>query len=477
MRWLRFVGWWLSSRPIEADLAQAWRLLSDNPERVVLALGIFVRLVVYYENRGYFLDEASLLGNIAGVPIFDFSQPLSSNQLAPHGFLIVERAIVSKLGHGGYATRLFPLVSGITALVLFSWLARRVLPPRPALVALVLFAFSDDLVHYSSELKPYSLDLAIGLAVTLLAIDAVREPPGAGRAAGLAILAAVAPWFSFPSAFIIAGCGLSLILLCLVRRQYKDALIWGIRGALWLASFAASYRASLAILHPPSAMYRFWNFAFLPVWPLPMSLRRISESAGILLEIFVNPLNLVAPVWPWLGVMLPLLLMLAGGARLARQSLPDWALLVVPISLAVVASALKQYPLHGRLILPLVPALVLLVAGGTETIHQLAPGRPRLLYGLCLILLLWYPTSAALSQAAFPAVRMFNRHGDLHNNIFLQYGEPAHGPRERLPFRGDQLERVPARAFWRADDGQGGFRPREYPKGQAGGSWQAHRSA
>ena len=43
-------------------------------------------------------------------------------------------------------------------------------------MALVLFAVSDDLIYYSSELKPYSVDLAVGLVFNLMAIEALGKP-------------------------------------------------------------------------------------------------------------------------------------------------------------------------------------------------------------------------------------------------------------------------------------------------------------
>jgi hypothetical protein len=443
MRWLRLFVWWLLSRPLEQDCARAWRWLLEHPEPVVLALGILLRVVVYAENRGYFLDEGLLNGNITNVPVFAFSHPLTGYQLAPPGFLIIERTLTATVGSSPYVTRFFPLVSGIAAIILFSRLVHRVLPPRGALVALSLFAFSDDLVHYSSELKPYSLDMAVGLAITLMAFLALGTAPAGGRAVVLAVCVAVAPWLSFPSAFIVAGCGLSLICVCLSSRRYHDAMIWGMFGAIWLASFVASYRAALALLDAPDAMYRFWNFAFLPVWPLPMNLTHLLESAGILLEIFVNPLHLVAPFWPWLGVMLPLLLMLAGGTRLARQSLPAWALLVVPITLALVASATKRYPLHGRLILELVPAFLILIAAGTDSVRDFGFTGARLVYALALLGLLAYPTLAVLYRATFPGIRDFNRHGDIHANLFLRYRESPRVLRQRPRAGGDGAERSP----------------------------------
>ncbi len=294
------------------------------------------------------------------------------------------------------------------------------MPRRPALLALVLFAFSDDLIYYSSELKPYSLDLAVGLAITLIALGALGKPVQMGRAIALGLAVAIVPWFSFASAFVVAGCGSTLILCCLASRRYRDAAIWGTIGVIWLASFAACHRASLALLSPPSAMYRFWDFAFLPVWPLPMSLARVGRSLGILLEIFVNPLNLVAPVWPWFGRD-PAASALAGRRDLAGKAVVvRWALLVLPFALAVVASAMKRYPLHGRLILELVPAFFLLIAAGTEVVRALDPARSRMVYRTVLVLLFLYPLLRGFSQVAFPAIYDFNPHGDMHKNIFIE---------------------------------------------------------
>ena len=105
---------------------------------------------------------------------------------------------------------------------------------------------------------------------------------------------------------------------------------------------------------------------------------------------------------------------------MARRSFPDWAILVLPIALAMVASAIKQYPFHGRLILELVPACFLLIAEGTERLRDLAKSRFKLAYAAVLILLLLYPCLGALQEALAPPFRDFNIHGDLHKNIFIE---------------------------------------------------------
>ena len=299
------LGNWLFKRRLDDDFTRMWAALKDHPEAVVLALGVFLRLIVYLSDRAFWMDEGSLWGNLAGKPILDFSAPLTGDQLAPLGFLIAQRVLMAVLGVSKYASRLLPLACGLISLFLFARLCPRIVSRRPALIALTLFSFSDDLIYYSSELKPYSLDLAVGLAVGLAAVDALGKPVSARRAAVMMLLAIAAPWLSFASAFIVAGCGATLIVTAALARRPRDAAVWSVIGIGWLGSLFVSYRASAALLSPYTTMYIFWDFAFLPVWPLPMDRIRLAATAGILLEIFVTPLNLVAPIWPWVGVILP----------------------------------------------------------------------------------------------------------------------------------------------------------------------------
>ncbi len=154
-------------------------------------------------------------------------------------------------------------------------------------------------------------------------------------------------------------------------------------------------------------MYIFWNFAFLPIWPLPMSVFRIYKTVGILLEVFVNPLNMVNPLW--VGVLLPLLVFLIGASSLARRSWPASLVFVVPIVLAMIASAMQRYPFHGRLVLELVPAFFILIGMGMERLRDGTTGRAAWGYKLLLVLLLGYPCLMGVYEAAFTPARTTER--------------------------------------------------------------------
>jgi len=404
----------------EIDLAPYYRSIRDAvvqfPSRFLVGLGIILRLWEYLQNRSYWLDESSLYGNIKGKGILDFSGTLAGDQLAPFGFLIVQRSMQRIFDYQTYGMRLFPLVSGIMALLLFARLARSTLAPRAALVALALFSLSSDLIYYSAELKQYSTDLAMAILITLVARDLLDRPidlPSGLRLLGLAI---ISPWLSFSSAFVVAGAGVTLVFDRLFRKHYQEGATFAAVGAAWAISFGLCYRATHAMLSQYTTMYIFWDFAFLP-FP-PGDLDSLRKFGGILLDVFVNPLNMVAPIFSGALVVVPVAILLIGFCSLAHRSPALLSLFVLPLVLAIVASALRKYPFHGRLILELVPPFFLLFGEGTEWIRLKTLGRPWI-SRTALILLLAYPLLSGFFEGLSRSSRDFDSHGDLRHNLFL----------------------------------------------------------
>lgn len=403
------------SREIQIDVTPFVRAVRDDPLRTLLIVGVVLRLAAYLWNRSYWMDEGSLMGNIEGKAIFDFSAHLLGDQLAPPGFLIVERTLVRLLGSSGYVTRFVPLLCGIGSLWLLRSLALRWFSGSVALVAMILFAFSDDLVYYSSEVKPYASDLLIALGLTRLASSMIGQVASGRKLAGFGLLAVASPWFSFPSVFIVAGCGMTILIDRAVRRE-RHSLGWLLgTAACWAVSSALAYRVSASLLNPTTTMYVFWNFAFLPV--PPASRADLVRLGGTFLEVLVNPLNLLPPVPPALGVVLPVVLLALGAFSLCRRDRDGFLILSLPIALALVAAALRKFPFHGRLILELVPALYLMIAEGTEWVRYWI-GRTG--YRVVLVVLLSYFCFTTVYELTGARVREFNPHGDLHKNVFLE---------------------------------------------------------
>src|SRR5262245_55275335 len=108
----------LWTREFRIDLRPLLRLARERPEAVVFGLGVALRVITYLLNRAMWLDEGMLRRNVVDVPVFDFSEPLKSDQLAPLGFLLVERLLAHLVSSRNYVLRFLPLAAGLAALEL-----------------------------------------------------------------------------------------------------------------------------------------------------------------------------------------------------------------------------------------------------------------------------------------------------------------------------------------------------------------------
>ncbi|MEO0759426.1 MAG: glycosyltransferase family 39 protein [Cyanobacteria bacterium J06648_16] len=139
-----------------------------------LLLGFFLRIHQYIYNRPLWLDEAMLSNNIVNRSFAELLEPLGSRQSAPIPFLLLTRLSVEFFGPNEYALRLPSLIFGLLALVLFYFVATQYISLTVVPPALLIFAISNPLIYYSSEVKQYSGDVMAAL-ICLLMIEKMRQ--------------------------------------------------------------------------------------------------------------------------------------------------------------------------------------------------------------------------------------------------------------------------------------------------------------
>jgi len=393
---------------------------------LVLGVGVVLRLVEYALDRPLYLDEELLRANLVGRPVFDLAGPLVHDQLAPPGFLVAERAAAWSLGGSAYALRLFPLIGAVAALLLIRRVARIVLDPWLVPVALALFAVPDDLVYYATEIKQYSTDMAVALACVALGLDLTRDALTARRVALGTIVGVAATWFSLPAPFVLAGAGICLIGRAAVNRRWSNVAAFAGMAAAWGASFAASYAVSLRLLSPGPFMWTWWGFAFLPVPPTSMA--QAEQLFWQVANVFTDPVGLTTPFGMLPTSLLGLGLFTIGALAMARGRADALVLLASPLLIAVVASGLKRYPFHGRLLYFLVPGLLVVIAEGIGAVgRRLGRWSAYLLVGLLLIA----PAAETLDHWVHPRLRPFDTHGDLRNDLLDELEARRIWPRGR----------------------------------------------
>lgn len=317
----------------------------------IAAVGALLRVARYLDNRSLWLDEAFLAINLTDKSFSDLFGRLEFLQSAPAGFLAAEKAAVTVLGDSEYALRLVPLLASIAALALFVHVAGRLLPPLAAVLAVALFATNPELLYYSSEVKPYSSDVAVGLLLLALGLHAAEagERP-LRRLAPLAVAAPIAVWFSFPSVFVLGAVAVPLLLRAVREGDRRQlAAVTAVFGAA-AVSFAAVYAvASTNVSRTADALFPSAT---------PHGLGRLSELAHDSWSLIVNPGGFDD------GTNALAALLLVIGVLALRRRLPWLALLGLPLVLAAAADLLGRYPLGSRFSLFLVPSLLLLVAAG-----------------------------------------------------------------------------------------------------------------
>jgi len=195
---------------VKSQLCRSFSLRNLTLGMVVI--GVILRLIQYSLNRSLWLDESVLALNIVNKSFLELLGPLDLIQVAPVGFIFIEKTLVILLGNNEYILRLFPLVAGIVSLFLFYYVARRCIPEEGAFIAVGLFSLSPYLVYYSSDVKQYSSDVTI--ALLLLAVTMFIRSK---KFTNLSIvffgaIGGIAVWFSLPSVFVLAGIGCTLSL-------------------------------------------------------------------------------------------------------------------------------------------------------------------------------------------------------------------------------------------------------------------------
>jgi hypothetical protein len=337
-------------------------------EWILLLIGAALRLRQYFSGRSLWADEAMLALNIVNRSFAELFQPLDYDQGAPLGFLLVEKLFNSILGRHELVLRLFPLLAGLASLGLFYHLLmslrggaeqRRsvaVAPWRHNLLSLALFAVNPQLVYYTSESKQYIVDAAVTLGLLVLAIPIFQSQMHRRSFLVLGLAGIFALWFSHPALFALAGIGITLLIHFLRARDYPNLRVTLIAGLLWLLNLAVLYFISLRGLSRNDYLANYWMEGFMPLPPWS-NLNWLSELIIYQFDIRLIPL-------------LVLIIIPAGWFVLFREQRSIALAIAFTALFAFSASALRLYPVSGRLSLFLIPLGILLLGKPVEFVRR-----------------------------------------------------------------------------------------------------------
>jgi Dolichyl-phosphate-mannose-protein mannosyltransferase len=324
----------------------------------IVAVGVALRALQLFGGASLSSDEAMLALNVLHRSYGGLTDRLDFNQAAPLGLLALEKLAAEVGGGRDLALRLVPFAAGVSALVLFPLLARRVLASRWAvLVATALFAVSDPLVYWTGTDKQYAVDVCVAVVLPLLALRCLDG--GRGRRVALGLACVVAPLVSHPSAFVIAAALCALFLGSPLRAARGELVAIAVAAA---ASFGVAYEIEKSGLHGIQSSLRGTPGAFVEATHIGLA----STILGVFRYLAGIPVLLPHGSRD-LGELisaLALVLVAAGIVGVTRRAPVAAGTVVGPLFFLAAASSLGLYPLLSRTVLFLLPGLALMLGGG-----------------------------------------------------------------------------------------------------------------
>ncbi len=353
---------------------------------LLLAAGLLVRLVIFFQNRSLFIDEANLALNIIEKNAGAFFQPLDYQQYAPPLFLLMEKVNTLLFGNGELALRFLPLLASLLQLHLFYLLVKKFIPQSCLWwLPLYLMAFSPMLIQYATEIKQYSTDVLTSVFFLYLALRWPYDQLSRWRKVAWGTLGMMAIWWSMPVVFVLFAVGCYYGYQSYLKEQWKGVLSLLPIISAWLVSFGAYYLTILSIDLEKSYLVDYHRPYFLPI--LPTSSVEWSRWLNVW-SVFVKT-TLGGTV---LAYVYGVLLLGLGLKSLWQGQRDKFILLLFPLLACLAASALEQYSLMPRLALFLTPFLLLIIGIGLSDFWQSIPKKwlkISLLAPLIIILVNW----------------------------------------------------------------------------------------
>jgi len=339
----------------------------QNPETILIILfqliiitGALLAIYQFIFNRSLWFDEALVSLNIINRNFQELTMPLSYHQVAPIGFLFVERTAVLIFGKTDLVLRIFPLISFLASIIFFYLYSNKLVKNKLiVLMATSIFSTSIILITYSSEVKQYSSDVLI--TVMILYYTLTVQPKNNKSLFTYAVIGSIAIWFSNISIIILFVAGLYILYLeAFQRKNYR--ILFPI--LLWLLSFCIYY--FLFIHNHPYAewMMTYWKKAFLPLNLFSDSL--YSFLHRVLKRDFYGYILNFGAYW-----YIPLLISLGAIVYLLKQKKYTILYLCLsPIIVHLILSGLMLYPFSRRLILYISPLIILIFSIGLYNLFK-----------------------------------------------------------------------------------------------------------
>lgn len=333
---------------------------------LIFVIGLILRFIAFLFSRPLWIDECLLFNNIYLKGFFDFFAPLFYFQSAPPIFLMLEKFVMHFYGIGEKALRLIPFLSSLISLPVFYVFSKKFLKtPLAVTIATALFAINANCIFYAQELKQYSTDI-LCFMILFIILNRISVANISKNDKLIYCLSTVLfPLFSLTSYFVIGSWFLRELFVG--RKEIKNLLI------LQIPMLAVLYFYYTKVLYPQRfsilmISQDYWNLGFLSFEPI----RDLHIIKAAILYFFI-------PCTFFITIAILLLLGIFLLCREYKQK--ENSLLINIFPIVILCSFLNMYPIIGRSILYMIPAIIVLAAKGFD----LVSGTKKILSAIIVI--------------------------------------------------------------------------------------------
>jgi hypothetical protein len=362
---------------------------------LVWIAGVALRCYCYFMGRPLWEDEAHLALNFISHDYIGLTKPLDNFQSAPILFLYAVESTSHILGYGEMALRSFPFIISILTLPLFYFFVHELTKSITcAIIAFFIFSLNLSLIYYSSELKPYTIDVSFYVVMGYLFLS--KHPYIEHRRKTLLTIAGCLGILLTNASTVILGTGFLYLLYtawrdkAAIRKLLPMFTCWTI---IWIAN-----AWKFVLFHPyAGGMKEIWSWTFVPI-PFTENFgtfmtQRLDDTIFSYMLFFSK--NMFFPY------ILLLVILVAIGNICFKRRWNVFLFAILPILLHMVLSMFKLYPFFFRFILYLLPPLIILTALGISTIASWLQKKAHTSIAIIFVVFCCYCCSAE-SVKRFP---------------------------------------------------------------------------
>jgi len=375
---------------------------------VVLATGVGLRTYQhFFIGRPLWEDEAHLALNFIESGHLEMFMPLKNFQSAPILFLLGVETFSALFGFSEIVLRLFPFIVAILCYPLFYYFVRDMTGSRlTALTAFILLTCNLYVIQYTSELKPYIVELSAYILLGFLLFS--KSNYVSARRDKLLIVSGCTVLFAANTSFVF----LAIIALYrwYKRRQINKEQLPDKYAAqkkadiklykAWGIAFAAMVILNIIINPYADNMRHEWQRYFIPFNIFSSDFVQFMHAQSQ--DIFFNTVFLF-PAKGVLSYLVPVLVV-AGLIYMLRAKKYGWLIIsVLPVLAHLFLSWVQLYPLFQRFVLYLAPAVIIWLSVSVTAIAEAVAGFTHKMIGWGIVLVFLFvalqPSAVQYPQA------------------------------------------------------------------------------